>query len=529
MATRRKTSLLTVLIALAVASVVIGFSNALFAGYQVQKAQVIKNALDSNRAYAEKLAEVIDLYVDALHRQLQAGVPRLAATAAAPSAVDLSQLAGSAQGVSAVLLADAAGAITARSEPTPKPLAGVDTLAALGVSQLRAGDWVMPCCLADTGFGALTLVEPIIGPAGTPKGFLAAVVILDRGSRLDGLIGRHAYADGTSVYLVNVAGQVLYHHGDSGPDTRLIASLRARLAPNAPSGAVDVQTASDGRMLVGYAAMTRGKWAVVVQRPLDLALSPVKTLLGESLRFAIPAVALTLLLVCVLAYAIARPLSRLARALDSAGAVGEDGARALSMKTWYFEADRLRQALAATVAQHRHEVGRLNTQSMTDPMTGLLNRRAMRERIDALVAAGEPFAVIALDLDHFKQINDTHGHPAGDQVLIAVAKALADSVRQPDSPFRVGGEEFVALVPVASAQAARQAAERLRRNVAGRAMPEGVGPVTVSVGVALWPQQGASPQAIIQRADQALYQSKQAGRDRVTLWQADASLNIDPA
>lgn len=529
MATRRKTSLLTVLIALAVASVVIGFSNALFAGYLVQKAQVITTVLDSNRAYAEKLAEVIDLYVDAQHRQLQAAVPRLAEMPTVPSSGDLSPIIGPAQGVSAVLLADAVGTITARFGPTPTPLAAVDTLAALGVNQLRAGEWVMPCCLANTAFGALTLVEPIMGPAATPKGFVAAVVILERGSRLDRLVGRHAYADGTSVYLVNVAGQVLYHHGDGGPDAGLIASLRAALAPGAPSGAVDLQDASGSRMLVGYAAMTRGKWAVVVQRPLDQALSPVKTLLGESLRFAIPAVGLTLLLVCVLAYAIARPLARLARAMDSAGAVSQDGARALSMRTWYFEADRLRQALAATVAQHRQEVGRLNTESMTDPMTGLRNRRAMRQRIDMLVAAGSPFAVIALDLDHFKQINDTHGHPAGDQVLIAVARALEEDVRQQDSPFRVGGEEFVVLVPVSSATAARLAAERLRKRVAGAAMPPGVGPVTVSVGVALWPQQGASPQAVIQRADQALYQSKQAGRDRVTLWQLDPSPNTDPA
>ncbi len=541
MARERRVRLLTVLISLAVLSVAVGFFNAMYAGYQAQKTQVVKNTLDSNLAYAQKLADIINLYIQTGDRQLTAGANRIPRLADAPGVLqgELSELAATIEGVTAVLLADRDGQITRRSQGGPLPLAAIRKLDELGVRELRAGQWAQPCCLPGARFATLTLVEPVPvpvpGPQNAVSGYLAAVVVLEHGSGLDRLVGQHAYADGTSVYLVNGAGQMLYRHG---ADADIVSAVQARLSPAKGPGVEQVTDASGAAVIAGYAPLVKGNWAVVVQRPLESALSPLKDLLGESLQFAVPAVALTLLLVCACAYAIARPLARLADAFASDEPVGPSALRASTLKTWYFEAEKLRQALAAAQARHRDEVGRLNTESLTDPMTGLMNRRALRERIDELVAGAAPFAVIALDLDHFKQINDVYGHPTGDKVLVALAQTLQVNVRAGDQVFRIGGEEFVMLVPQLgardaaqdaaqdatqeAAQMAAQAAERIRAAVAARPMPDGVRPVTVSVGVALWPRHGASPQAVIKCADQALYQSKQSGRDRVTMWEAAA-------
>jgi len=518
---KRKVGLLTVLIALAVLSVAIGFFNALYAGYQVQKAQVVKNTLESNLAYSEKLAEFINLYIDSVHRQLNASAGRLAASQGAPAdiAAELSRLATQTQGATVALLADASGVIVARSSPASALLSGKNSLQDLGMKERRRADWVMPCCSQEDQRAALMLVEPITGKGGGIDGFIAAVLVLERGGRLDKLLGEHAYADDTDVYLVNVEGQVLYSHQTSGPDPSVLSLIKADISPTSGPGSAPVKEASGGTMLTGYAPIARGKWAVVIQRPLDSALSPVKSLLAESLRLAIPAVIVTLALVCALAYAIARPLTRLTRALASAEAVGAHGPRASMLKTWYDEADQLRQALVANLAQHQREVGRLNAQTMTDPMTGLMNRRALDQRFDELLTAATPFGVIALDLDHFKQVNDVHGHPVGDKVLISLAQTLLSSVRQEDRPFRVGGEEFVVIVQAPSADVVLRTAERIRANVAAKPMPDGVGHVTVSVGVALWPQHGNSAEAVIKCADMALYASKEAGRNRVTLWE----------
>lgn len=515
MATHRKVSLLAVLIALAVLSVAVGFANALYAGYQVQKAQAVRNTLESNRAYAQKLSEVITLYMAAAHRQLDASAAAFSGQRPPQeeSAAALARLAARIEGASAVLLTNAQGDVTARSAQSPNALAAIRNLAELRVTEYRMGDWVRPCCQSNAEPATLTLVNPL-----ADGGALAAVVILERGSQIDRLVGEHPYADGTRVYLVNRDGQALYSH-DADTSAVVLPGDTASGAPamTAP-GSAQVADASGHVMLTGYAPLGKGKWAVVVQRPLDHALSPLKALLRESLRLAIPAVLLTLIVVSALAYAIARPLTRLTRALASPVEADPDTATPDEPRAWYAEADALRQALAARLAQHHHEVDRLNAESMTDPMTGLMNRRAMRLRLDELIAARSAFAVIALDVDHFKQINDTHGHPVGDQVLIALARTLRASVRQQDRPFRVGGEEFVVIVPGATEPVALAAAERIRASVAQTPMPQGVGQVTVSVGLALWPGDAPSPQAVVKCADQALYASKQGGRNRVTRW-----------
>jgi diguanylate cyclase (GGDEF)-like protein len=115
-----------------------------------------------------------------------------------------------------------------------------------------------------------------------------------------------------------------------------------------------------------------------------------------------------------------------------------------------------------------------------------------------------------VDLDNFKSINDTHGHATGDQVLIAAVRAMRTHLRAEDQLGRLGGEEFLVLLPDTHDGAASAAAQKLREEVAGSPAPV---PVTCSVGVATW--HGESPEMLLRRADEALYAAKDAGRDRV--------------
>jgi diguanylate cyclase (GGDEF)-like protein len=171
--------------------------------------------------------------------------------------------------------------------------------------------------------------------------------------------------------------------------------------------------------------------------------------------------------------------------------------------------------------QQWEERRQLQAQAETDPLTQLGNRRrAYRDLAAALSRAerfDEPVALIALDLDHFKRVNDTLGHPAGDAVLVAVADALRRQLRAYDSAVRLGGEEFLVICPAAGAPAARTIAERLRTEV-----PEACAGVlppdwrqTVSSGIAVYPEHGMFPDALLRAADEALYEAKRAGRDRV--------------
>jgi diguanylate cyclase (GGDEF)-like protein len=163
--------------------------------------------------------------------------------------------------------------------------------------------------------------------------------------------------------------------------------------------------------------------------------------------------------------------------------------------------------------------------SSRDALTGLANRRAFEvalgREIDRVARSGEPALLLALDIDHFKKVNDTWGHNAGDQVIKAVANALIDSVRPMDLVARVGGEEFAIILPNCASAFGETVAERVRRRVERMPVQIGVGQqlsVTVSVGGAFAPQWVRSTPALwVERADQQLYRAKAQGRNLVQL------------
>jgi diguanylate cyclase (GGDEF)-like protein len=153
----------------------------------------------------------------------------------------------------------------------------------------------------------------------------------------------------------------------------------------------------------------------------------------------------------------------------------------------------------------------------TDPLTGLANRRVFEQTLRRELAragrANEQVSLLMFDLDHFKRLNDLHGHQAGDHVLTAVARALAGACRDFDTVARYGGEEFAVIAPSCPPDEASDLGERLRAAIAAIAAPV---PVTASAGVATFPLNAGDPTALIGAADEALYRSKQTGRDRLT-------------
>ncbi|WP_417530667.1 diguanylate cyclase [Marinobacter lipolyticus] len=164
-----------------------------------------------------------------------------------------------------------------------------------------------------------------------------------------------------------------------------------------------------------------------------------------------------------------------------------------------------------------------------DPLTGLNNRREMTHLLEEEVARatryGREVAFLWIDFDHFKDINDSFGHAAGDAVLKNVSHLLVDGIRTVDSVGRFGGEEFVILLPEMGVEEAREAAERLRQRVHETPIPLDTGetvPLTISIGIAVFPQHGRSPEALCAAADKAMYRAKQSGRNCVVMASAPA-------
>jgi len=188
---------------------------------------------------------------------------------------------------------------------------------------------------------------------------------------------------------------------------------------------------------------------------------------------------------------------------------------------------RRRESALAAEKRSGEELARLNRaleeMSVRDPLTGLLNRRyldeAMAREIAQAERGGQPVSFVLIDLDHFKRLNDSHGHRAGDAVLQAVGGLLSACIRAGDLACRYGGEEFLLVLPGASAEAALERTDELRRALAALPVDSDGTPIhaTLSAGIAAYPDHGTTREELIRKADAALYSAKTSGRDCVRL------------
>ncbi len=188
--------------------------------------------------------------------------------------------------------------------------------------------------------------------------------------------------------------------------------------------------------------------------------------------------------------------------------------------------------LAISNARLYQDLHRLAT---TDALTGLCNRRQFFElgsrELSRARRHKRPVAALMLDIDHFKNVNDRHGHQAGDKVLAEVARNLREEVRATDICGRYGGEEFAVLIPEVELEVARQAAERIRRSIEALVIPVSGASlrVTASLGVSVMEAEDLELDELLDRSDTALYRAKQAGRNRVCAWEGPSACGTGPS
>jgi diguanylate cyclase (GGDEF)-like protein len=172
----------------------------------------------------------------------------------------------------------------------------------------------------------------------------------------------------------------------------------------------------------------------------------------------------------------------------------------------------------AVAVNHARLFQQMQHQALTDGLTGCFNRRFFEIQLERdlhlATRMRQPVSLILLDIDHFKRVNDSHGHDAGDDALRILAGALREEVRGVDMAARYGGEEFAIILPQAGPEGAMVMAETLRARVERMEVP-GVGHITISFGVATFPLDASSRELLVTSADRALYLAKRTGRNRV--------------
>ena len=504
----------------AFASAIIALANTFYASYRVQRQLLIDTTLEANHAYAHKLAGSTEDFLQSTRQQLAYSAGLLARQFGDRAAMTLEaeRLRGQTNSFNSVLIVNARGIVLAVS---PETLALQNSqLASEGARQAlrERRPLITKPYMSSAGNLVIFISHPIVDAAGHYLGYVGGSIYLKQKNILSSLLGQHYYRDGSYLYVVDQSRRLLYHPDagrvgvTAGPNIVIDAIVRGDSGSSRTVNTLGVD------MLAGYAVLPSTGWGIVAQRPTAATLAPIRQLMLNTLWHTLPIALLSLPLIWWLARLVSRPLVQLAYSASRMDAPGM-AERIGRIGVWYLEAAQIKRALLIGMSLLQKKIGKLKTDVQTDPLTGLANRRGMAAALEAWQAQARPFSVIAIDIDHFKQVNDRCGHAVGDAVIQRLAQLMRACSRDADVLCRNGGDEFIMLLPEADLDVALQVAERLRARVAAASIP-GAGPVTVSLGV-VSSEQGAGKvlgaDAVLLAADAALYVAKENGRNRVGL------------
>ena len=388
----------------------------------------------------------------------------------------------------------------------------------------------------------IDFAAPILNAQGQVRGVLGAHVHWSWvTATVESVVTQSAARRKVEVLITNSAGDILYPF-------RLAGAVRmpARSRPGAPYEALtwpNGQTYLTSQVEVQARTSVDLGWRIVLRQPLDTALEPVRVLHQQLLLFGLITALVFALIAYRLATRVSQPIEQLAQAMhhiergDQPPVYPQQDEQVTEIRQL---SDSI-QSMTGALLRHERELETLNasleqqvrerTEALSianqelerlatvDGLTGLNNRRRfdtkLQESYELLRRTERRFCLMLIDVDHFKAINDQHGHQSGDDVLRRLSHLLTQSTRITDFVARYGGEEFVVLVPdVQNENEGQLIAEKIRTAVAAAVFP-GVGRVTASVGLSCAHPKDAKADDVLTRADQALYRAKAQGRNRI--------------
>ncbi|WP_348708879.1 sensor domain-containing diguanylate cyclase [uncultured Pseudoalteromonas sp.] len=499
---------------LAFSATLITFLNSYYSSYQVQKQQLIDKTLNNHKAYAAKLVSATDNFLLAAQQQL-AYVGKILEDdfnnqGLINSEVDRLRL--QTNSFNSTIIVNAQGDILGVS---PKSLKlqnrKVDSFGTKAALSYRI-PMISEPYISMAGNLLIFISQPLFDKNSNFIGYVGGTLYLKRTSILNELLQVHYYQDGSYLYVVDENHRLLYHPDKSRIGEQVYDNQVIDEVLKGNSGTQIVTNSKGVGMLAGYAPMTVASWGVVTQRPLENTLAPLDDLMWQVFVKTAPIGLLTFVFIWVLARLISQPLRQLAETANTLDRPSTS-LELTQIRSWYFESNELRKAMLKGVGLLQSKIGLLRQEAQTDPLTNLHNRRSLDIQINHFIAQRCPFAVLAIDIDHFKRVNDEFGHDIGDVVLQSLAKILLDVTRDSDVVARTGGEEFIVIMPRVEAKRAYQLAERLRMRVS-ESYIDPVGCINVSIGISGWPIEQLNIDEVFKLADQALYQAKKTGRNR---------------
>ncbi|MFJ4065845.1 diguanylate cyclase [Pseudomonas sp. NPDC089996] len=519
----------TLVVGIVVLACLATLCNTLYVAYRVQLATLEQFSLQANQSYASKVAASITEFLRSARSHLTYSAWQLATGLDDPAVLqaEARRLRTQDQDFNSIVIVDAQGQVL-EAYPDIRQIASHRQRSSQIQQAVDARKpLVSPAYTSRAGDLVVFVSEPIFAKDGRYLGIVGGSVFLKKESELHSVIGQHYQRDGTYAFVTDANQRLLYHPDYQRIGIQINGSPTMEAALRGETGNLNAPNYQGIPMLAGFAPVPDAHWAVVAQQTRALALAPLHELMRKVLLYILPASLIGFGLVLWMTYRLIKPLRQLAHGATHLSA-SEVADELRSIDAWYLEAAAIRRALLTAERLLQEKFGKLRQQAQSDALTGLANRRALQLALDTLMQSQRAFAVLALDIDFFKRVNDTYGHDAGDDVLKHLGELLRHNARLHDLPCRVGGEEFTLLLPDTTLADARRIAERIREAVEQADTPH-VGKLTLSVGVACRQPDTEQAETVLKQADDMLYKAKHNGRNRVEVLEFNPSHPASPA
>ncbi len=477
------------IISLVLFSIATLFVISLFVNYFIQRNQLLTSALSVNEEYAHKIATSTDLHFHGIQLELKYSASVLATSPnndqIIVNSVTFVKADGQLAGFAPLTLAFKKGQV-------------LDTTATR-LSLKHKESLITPPYNSALNNFLIYISEPVVDASGQYLGFVGGTIYLKEQNFISQLLSsQYGYQD-NYMYVLDSQQRIIFHPDPSRIGDSAVGNTGLNTLMNEPYGNLRLVNSKGIDSLAGFSKISAPNWVVISQQPTKQLLDQASNLLYKVILGMLFFYAIVFFVIWRFSYVIAQPLSDLA---DSASQLNQPDAEKniRKIRPWYFEVAQFQKALLFS-ANH-----------LTDPLTGFYNRRGMQMYVDTFEKQQTNFAILAINIDHFKTVNDQYGHAEGDRVLQHIAWQIQEQCRDQDICCRIGGEEFIVLLPNASYSLAQKVASRILQNRTQDKI-EGIAQVTVSIGIAHWPTHHQNIDQTLQLADQHLYQAKADGRN----------------
>ena len=357
------------------------------------------------------------------------------------------------------------------------------------------------------------LTYPIFDNNGNYLGYINGTIYLQEKNIFNKILGTHYFNNQTDVSIVTKDGGILFNPNSIITGENKSLNYYFKNIINNKKDGNDSFHSGHQKYLLSYAVMPGTEWYIFVYSQTSNVTNILLQKINQIFIVIFVIISFFTVITSILASRIAKPLEELTLAASQYRYTPSRKLESLkNVNTWYYEIDYLKKALYRYLLLLTNRVNELNDESLRDPLTGAYNRRAFTLLTKNHINKNQ-YSIIAIDIDHFKKVNDSFGHAVGDQILVLTVNVLSNHCREEDLVCRFGGEEFIIFLPNTSLLIAEVIAERIRKKIEETHFLDTYY-ITISAGIASSEITSGNIDNLLQKADDALYLAKQGGRNR---------------